>query len=168
MVGSSSAVTFLKMFGDSFITTVCNWPNNLIGTFISAHAERFHAALPTGYINSWYPLPNENHILYFGSTREDLAEGASFWGAFLTSFQGLDTIVFFNRNYAEASVWPKSNTRQAHQKFGSNAARHNLPKKNCPKDKRRWSQTPHNKTKTHRNKCNKCKTKYSIGWHRNL
>lgn len=129
MVGSSSAVTFLKMFGDSFITTVCNWPNNLIGTFISAHAEPFHAALPTGYINSWYPLPNENHILYFGSTREDLTEGASFWGAFLTSFRGLDTIVFFNRNYTEASVWPKPDTKQAHQKFGSNAARHNLPKK---------------------------------------
>ena len=33
---------------------------------------------------------------------EDLAEGASFWHAFLTPFWGPQTIVIFKRNYVEA------------------------------------------------------------------
>ena len=37
-------------------------------------------------------------------TGEDLAEGASFWYAFLTPFWGPEAIVLFNRNYAEAYV----------------------------------------------------------------
>ena len=35
-------------------------------------------------------------------TGEDLAEGASFWHAFLTPFWGPETIVMFKRNYVEA------------------------------------------------------------------
>ena len=35
-------------------------------------------------------------------TGEDLAEGASFWHAFLTPFWGPQTIVIFKRNYVEA------------------------------------------------------------------
>ena len=33
---------------------------------------------------------------------EDLAEGASFWHAFLTPFWGPETIIIFKRNYVEA------------------------------------------------------------------
>ena len=36
------------------------------------------------------------------SPGEDLAEGASFWHAFLTPFWGPETIVMFKRNYVEA------------------------------------------------------------------
>ena len=36
------------------------------------------------------------------STGEDLAEGASFWHAFLTPFWGPETIIIFKRNYVEA------------------------------------------------------------------
>ena len=35
-------------------------------------------------------------------TGEDLAEGASFWHAFLTPFWGPETIIIFKRNYVEA------------------------------------------------------------------
>ena len=48
---------------------------------------------------------------------EDLAEGASFWYTFLTPFWGPETIVIFKRNYVEAYVLAKSDTRQAEQKL---------------------------------------------------
>ena len=40
--------------------------------------------------------------LIFPYTGEDLAEGASFWHAFLTPFWGPETIIIFKRNYVEA------------------------------------------------------------------
>ena len=39
---------------------------------------------------------------YLPDSGEDLAEGASFWHAFLTPFWGPQTIVIFKRNYVEA------------------------------------------------------------------
>ena len=36
------------------------------------------------------------------ATGEDLAEGASFWHAFITPFWGPETIIIFKRNYVEA------------------------------------------------------------------
>ena len=41
-------------------------------------------------------------IQHLYGTGEDLAEGASFWHAFLTPFWGPQTIVIFKRNYVEA------------------------------------------------------------------
>ena len=85
------------------------------------------------------------------TTGEDRTEGASFWHAFLTPFWGPKTIFFFKRNDAEAYVWPKSDTRQTQKKLRSNLTQHKLTfGKNCPKHKRVWSQTSHNKTKTYK------------------
>ena len=47
-------------------------------------------------------LSFDSSYLLHRVTGEDLAEGASFWHAFLTPFWGPQTIVIFKRNYVEA------------------------------------------------------------------
>ena len=56
----------------------------------------------SGYLFPPPPYPIAPRFTTQHPTGEDLAEGASFWHAFLTPFWGPETIVMFKRNYVEA------------------------------------------------------------------
>ena len=91
-------------------------------------------------------------ILFEMRTGEDLAEGASFWHAFLTPFWGPETIVIFKRNYVEAMCGLSQIQDKPSKSFDQNQPDITFGKRSSPKHKRPWSQRLHDKTKTHKNK----------------
>ena len=71
-----------------------------------------------------------------GTTGEDLAEGASFWHAFLTPFWGPETIVIFKRNYVEAMCGLSQIQDKPSKSFDQNQPDITFGKRSSPKHKR--------------------------------
>ena len=69
-------------------------------------------------------------------TGEDLAEGASFWHAFLTPFWGPETIVIFKRNYVEAMCGLSQIQDKPSKSFDQNQPDITFGKRSSPKHKR--------------------------------
>ena len=67
---------------------------------------------------------------------EDLAEGASFWHAFLTPFWGPETIVIFKRNYVEAMCGLSQIQDKPSKSFDQNQPDITFGKRSSPKHKR--------------------------------
>ena len=74
--------------------------------------------------------------LLHAASGEDLAEGASFWHAFLTPFWGPETIVIFKRNYVEAMCGLSQIQDKPSKSFDQNQPDITFGKRSSPKHKR--------------------------------
>ena len=82
--------------------------SQLLTQYDAQHSSHTHTQPRTQFstppTHTWHRCHNgtTTRPLFQRTYWEDLAEGASFWHAFLTPFWGPETIVMFKRNYVEA------------------------------------------------------------------
>ena len=72
------------------------------------------------------------------TTGEDLAEGVSFWHAFLTPFWGPETIVIFKRNHVEAMFGQSQIQDKSSKSFDQNKPDITFGKQTSLKSKVTW------------------------------